>query len=64
LVSEGEIASQIIEAMDNDKIIIEGAAAVAIAAYLKMSEEVKDLKNIVIIVCGGNIGNNTLKSIL
>jgi threonine dehydratase len=50
--------------MDNDKIIIEGAAAVAIAAFLKMSEEVKDLKNIVIIVCGGNIGNNTLKSIL
>jgi threonine dehydratase len=64
LVSEGEIALQIIQAMDNDKIIIEGAAAVAIAAYLKMSEEVKDLKNIVIIVCGGNIGNNTLKSIL
>lgn len=64
LVTEDEIASQIIQTIDNEKIIIEGAAAVAIASYLKMSKKLKGMKNIVIIVCGGNIGNNTLKSIL
>ena len=64
LVTEDEIASQIIQTIDNEKIIIEGAAAVAIASYLKMSKKLKGMKNIVIVVCGGNIGNNTLKSIL
>lgn len=64
LVTEDEIASQIIQTIDNEKIIIEGAAAVAIASYLKIRDELKGLKNIAIIVCGGNIGSNTLKSIL
>ena len=64
LVTEDEIASQIIQTIDNEKIIIEGAAAVAIASYLKIRDELKGLKNIAIIICGGNIGINTLKSIL
>ena len=50
--------------MKDEKIIVEGAAAVAIASFIKMRKDIRDLKNIVIIVCGGNIGKDTLKSVL
>ena len=43
---------------------MEGAAAVAISSFLNMKDKIKHLNNIVILICGGNIGNKTLKSIL
>ena len=46
-----------------DKILIEGSAAVAVASAIKMREEIKD-KSVAIIICGGNIGQETLKKIL
>ncbi len=64
LVNEQEIALQISKTLKDEKIIVEGAAAVAIASFIKMRKDIRDLKNIVIIVCGGNIGNDTLKSVL
>jgi len=64
LVSESDIASQIIKSLNNEKILIEGAAAVAISSFLNLKNKIKHLKNIVILICGGNIGNKTLKSIL
>ena len=63
LVSESEIAKQIKDSHNYDKIVIEGSAAVAIASALKMKEKFKN-KNIAIIICGGNIGSETLKSLL
>lgn len=63
LVKEGEISEQIRNAIYYEKFIIEGAAAVAIASFIKM----KDLfinKNIAIIVCGGNIDSKTIKSVI
>ena len=63
LVSEEEIANQIRDSLNYDKIVIEGSAAVAIASLLKMKKEFKD-RNIAVIICGGNIGSETIKSIL
>ena len=46
-----------------DKILIEGSAAVAIASAIKMKSYLKE-KNVAIIICGGNIGSDTLNKIL
>ena len=63
LVTEEEIALQIKNSLIYDKMLIEGSAAVAVASAIKMREEIKD-KNVAIIICGGNIGQDTLKKIL
>jgi threonine dehydratase len=44
-------------------MLIEGAAAVAIASYLKMADQWVD-RNAVIVICGANIGRETLRRIL
>ncbi|MEM7344035.1 MAG: threonine/serine dehydratase [Chloroflexota bacterium] len=62
-VSEAEIADSLRLFMDTHHQMIEGAAAVAIAAYLKTQTQWID-KNVVIIICGGNISLDTLKEIL
>ena len=63
LVSEKEIAENIKFFIANEKLLIEGAAAVSVAAFLKNKKLFKGM-NVGIIICGGNIGNDTLKSIL
>ena len=63
LVSEEEIAENIKFFIANEKLLIEGAAAVSVAAFLKNKKLFKGM-NIGIVICGGNIGNDTLKSIL
>ena len=54
LVSEAEIlaAARLIWRAEN--MLIEGAAAVAVAAYLKTAAEYAG-KNVVIVICGGNV---------
>jgi threonine dehydratase len=44
-------------------MLIEGAAAVPIASYLKTRDQLTG-KNVVILICGANINLETLKSIL
>ena len=63
LVSEEEIALQIKNALNIDKMLIEGSAAVAIASAIKMKSYIEN-KNVAIIICGGNIGSDTLNKIL
>ena len=63
LVTEEEIALQIKSTLNKDKILIEGSAAVAIASAIKMKSYLKE-KNVAIIICGGNIGSETLNKIL
>lgn len=63
LVSEDEIALQIKNSLNMDKMLIEGSAAVAIASALKMKSILQN-KNVAILICGGNIGRDTLKKIL
>ena len=62
-VTEDEIKESLLLFIQNHHILIEGAAAVAIASYLKMHERFTG-KNVVIIICGANIDLETLKNIL
>lgn len=62
-VSEDEIAAALKGFMDAHHMQIEGAAAVAIAAFLKTSDKYTD-KNVVIVICGANIGTESLRKVL
>lgn len=62
-VTEDEIKQSLIEFIDTHHQLIEGAAAVAIAAYLKTKEKYFG-KNVVIVLCGANIGIETLSEII
>lgn len=63
LVTEASIASSIKLIAHKHHKIIEGAAAVAVASFLKEIEKYKG-KTVVIIICGGNISIEKLKSLL
>ena len=62
-VTEDEIKESLRLFMQTHHMMIEGAAAVAIASYLKMHKQFKG-KNVVIIICGANISLEILKGIL
>ena len=63
LVSEQEIANSIRLIAQKHHKIIEGAAAVAVASFLKNIDKYKG-KTVVIIICGANISMKKLKEIL
>ncbi len=62
-VSEDEIAESMQLFMSCQHMIIEGAAGVALASFLKCKDQFVS-KKVVIIICGGNISLETLKSVL
>ena len=62
-VTEDEIKQNLIEFMDTHHMQIEGAAAVTIAAFLKIRKKYVG-KNIVLVLCGANIGIETLKDVI
>ncbi|UCF04125.1 MAG: threonine/serine dehydratase [bacterium] len=62
-VTEDEIIDSLRLFMKTHHMLIEGAAAVAIASYLKMLERCSG-KHVAIVVCGANISLEVLKSIL
>ena len=62
-VSEEEIASAMKEFIGEHQMMIEGAAGVAIAGFLQEKEKYRD-KKILIVICGGNISNQTLVEVL
>jgi threonine dehydratase len=63
LVSEEEIKAAMRLVIESQHMLIEGAAGVAVAAYLKTAERFR-AQNVVIVICGANISLETLKSIL
>ena len=63
MVTEDEIKIAMCQFIETHHQLIEGAAGVAIAAFLKEKEKFKG-KNVVIVICGANISLQTLKSIL
>jgi threonine dehydratase len=63
LVSEEAIADAIRLCLEGQHMLVEGAAGVAVAAYLKRSAEWAG-KRVAIVICGANIGVETLKSVL
>jgi threonine dehydratase len=63
LVDEEEIAAAIRAVIEAEHMLIEGAAGVAVAAYLKRRADFHG-KNVAIVLCGANISPQTLKAIL
>lgn len=63
LVSEEEIASALKAFMEKHHMMVEGAAAVALAGLLQKAEMYKG-KRVAVIMCGSNIPLDKLKSIL
>ena len=53
LVTEDEILAALRGVYQRENQVIEGAAAVAVAAFLKVAASYQD-KNVVIVICGGN----------
>ena len=62
-VTEEQIKDALRTFIDTHHLLIEGSAAVAIAAYLQRKEMFIG-KNVVIVVCGANISLDLLKQIL
>lgn len=62
-VSEEEIHAAMREFIEGEGQNLEGAAGVALAAFLKTAEQYKG-KNVVIVICGANIGPEKLKTVL
>ena len=64
-VTENEIGASLRLFIDMHHMLIEGAAAVAIASYLKTRDRFAGTQsNVVIVICGGNISRETLRGIL
>lgn len=63
-VTEEEIALAILRLVELEKLVVEGAAATALAAA--MSEKLKQFagKNCVLLLCGGNIDPNILSRVI
>jgi threonine dehydratase len=62
-VSEDEIAASLRDFIGAHHMLIEGSAAVAIAAFVRRAEEFAG-KNVVIVLCGANISLETLCKVL
>jgi threonine dehydratase len=63
LVSEQEIAEAMRAYIDAHHMLLEGAAGVALAGLIARAGSYKG-KNIVAIICGGNISRDTLKRVI
>ena len=62
-VTEEEIKESLVAFLQTQHMLIEGAAAVAVAAMVKRRDRLAG-KNVVVIVCGSNISVETLKTVL
>jgi threonine dehydratase len=62
-VTEAEIRDSLLEFIQAQHMLIEGSAAVAVAACKKQGARLAG-KNVVVVICGGNISLETLKEIL
>ncbi len=62
-VSEQEIRDSLLKFLELQSMLIEGAAAVAIASLMKTRESVQN-KNVVVVLCGANIGIEKLAKVL
>jgi len=63
VVSEEEIAAAMRSFIDTQHMLLEGSAGVAVGGFLKSRESCAG-KTVAILICGGNFGCESLKSIL
>ena len=62
-VTEEEIKSALRGMIDNQHMLVEGAAGVAVACCEKLREHLSG-RRVVVVICGGNIGADVLKGVL
>ena len=62
LVAESSIAETMRLLLEKHRLVVEGSAAVAVAALLELAPRFKDL-NLVVVLCGGNVDVTTLRQI-
>jgi threonine dehydratase len=62
-VTEEQIGEQLRLFIQNHNMVIEGAAAVAVASYRKLCKQVTG-RHVAVVICGGNISQETLKKVL
>jgi len=62
-VTEDEIKESLRLFIQYHHMLIEGSAAVAVASFLKLKEQFVG-KNVVLVLCGANIGLEILKAVL
>jgi threonine dehydratase len=63
LVAEDEIRSAMRRVFDAHRLVIEGAAGVTVAGYLKLAGQLAG-QRVVLVVCGGNIDVELFRSII
>ena len=63
LVTEDEIRQAMVRVFDNHRLVIEGAAAVTVAGFLKLAPHFPG-KTVVLVICGGNIDGTRFKTIV
>ena len=63
LVSEEEIRSAMVKVFDHHRLVIEGAAGVTVAGFLKMASRLAG-QTVALVVCGGNIDTGMFKTIV
>ena len=63
LVSEADIRAAMVRVFDHHRLVIEGAAAAAVAGFLKLPDRLQG-KTVAIVVCGRNIDVQAFKSIV
>ena len=63
LLTEDEIKNAMVLYMQHEHQLLEGAAGTAVAALLKMKNELKG-KKVAVVICGGNIGLDTLRQVI
>jgi threonine dehydratase len=63
VVTEEQIAHAMREFIDSQHMLLEGAAGVAIAGFLDVAADYKG-RNVVIVICGGNISRETLRKVI
>ena len=62
-MGEAEIAKAMRDIFDHHRMVIEGAAGVAVAGFRKLAAEYHD-KTTAIILCGANINRPTMVKVL
>ena len=62
-VTENEIGDSLRRFVEAEHMLIEGAAAVAVASYEKLADRFKG-RTVVLVICGGNISAETLQTLL
>lgn len=63
LVSEEQIADAMRQFIDLEHQLIEGAAAVAVAAMLAQ-QDANQARKVIVLICGGNVSRATLRTVL